>query len=1037
MSTTTAAHAAASSTPLSFPNRGTELHSDWMLPSWLIQRPAAPPASLIPLDAPAETHFRALQDSARDLGHGGVHDMRSVRSLSMRGPTGAGALYPTIVCLAHPGEHFAFLLSGGKLEPGAFLLASSPTWLFVQGGKMYLKQGLWFDGRLDRWFLDYFVEPRLVTYWMNFMTTPSGGRDDGVPLEDAAHDTPTSSSHRLEFVTNDKFHTRLLLFRAGISVPVSICFIQNRQDPLYHAMYDTPEVTSQLDSDPADPRILRVFRIPDKDDDDRKAFYKQCVAQFSEFAGSANLVVKPSGPHWMGSKGVSVHPIGDVDGIVNAMLEVTRKLYPGENMLVDSYLETLKPVNPVVKRDLTYTATYSPTLVKIATNIDHLHMLEQESGDPALVGDQIPRWPLSDFTFDSAFRVRVITVRTPWSVTAVGSPPLTGADWEVAEMVCAVGPSRVPLHGVNTTPQPLEATLRAWGIDDEQCTAIRDSLARDACEGAAAIVNWEKINILDKGRLRKGSQSDVFGFDFILSRRGAAIVPSCIEVNDHDCSYQATLLEFAYPSRRWRCGQAWAKLALTRSNQFIMNQKTILLVGAGYYSKMRFIQHLAQWGLKIVLLDQNGTHPAKSIVKQLVCVPGMNYHNDDHALAVKCLQAIQSAGLCSLDPASGSALPTVRSHKFDGVLCIWEDATVLAAMLAKQFGLVGNAIDIQLSCKNKSLTQQRLWAEQNEVDWRPRNALYASPTIVAHTEEEFLAALDQLGLPIVLKPPFGSSAVGVRVILTKDRGLAAYRKMAALLKEGEAAHSGSGLSFASTGVLMEPFLEGTEHDVDIVLQDGRVLFATVTDNGPTRLPLFAETSECLPSVAHPCHQESLLGAAAACCVGIGLRNGVYNVELKLAPSGPRLVEVNGRMAGFYCRDYILRVTGVDILLCAAQIVLGMRSYPFEAPKPREYLAGLQLFTNHHNLNPEKLKVLQRLHSEGTVILTQLEETIPAEEEYEEPFGNLACSSPTSVADACHMLETIMKALSLDKHLGSTSTLLRWMRDAPTQEDKMQ
>jgi carnosine synthase len=46
------------------------------------------------------------------------------------------------------------------------------------------------------------------------------------------------------------------------------------------------------------------------------------------------------------------------------------------------------------------------------------------------------------------------------------------------------------------------------------------------------------------------------------------------------------------------------------------------------------------------------------------------------------------------------------------------------------------------------------------------------------------------------------------------------------------------------------FIEGSEHDVDIVMFDGQTVAAFVTDNGPTRMPYFSETAAAMPSRLH-------------------------------------------------------------------------------------------------------------------------------------------------------------------------------------------
>jgi carnosine synthase len=63
-------------------------------------------------------------------------------------------------------------------------------------------------------------------------------------------------------------------------------------------------------------------------------------------------------------------------------------------------------------------------------------------------------------------------------------------------------------------------------------------------------------------------------------------------------------------------------------------------------------------------------------------------------------------------------------------------------------------------------------------------------------------------------------------------------------------------------------------------------------------------------------QRQLISAAEYCCRELGLHTGVYNVEMMMTSRGPRLIEVNGRMGGFYLRDWIRFVFGVDLMLCA-------------------------------------------------------------------------------------------------------------------------
>jgi carnosine synthase len=110
------------------------------------------------------------------------------------------------------------------------------------------------------------------------------------------------------------------------------------------------------------------------------------------------------------------------------------------------------------------------------------------------------------------------------------------------------------------------------------------------------------------------------------------------------------------------------------------------------------------------------------------------------------------------------------------------------------------------------------------------------------------------------------------------------------------------------------YIEGTEHDVDIIIFQRQLIAAFVSDNGPTRQGRFTETPVLMPSCLLPDREGQLVTAAYQCCTEIGLVDGVFNVEMKMTKTGPNLIEINARMGGFYLRNWILTCYGIDLLL---------------------------------------------------------------------------------------------------------------------------
>ena len=91
----------------------------------------------------------------------------------------------------------------------------------------------------------------------------------------------------------------------------------------------------------------------------------------------------------------------------------------------------------------------------------------------------------------------------------------------------------------------------------------------------------------------------------------------------------------------------------------------------------------------------------------------------------------------------------------------------------------------------------------------------------------------------MLKLEHGSSAVGVSLVSTKEELIKRYRETTTLLKD-EDDFGGIGLGFGNEMFVTE-FHKGSEHDIDLVLFDRKLVAAYISDNGPTNIPSFTGT----------------------------------------------------------------------------------------------------------------------------------------------------------------------------------------------------
>ncbi|XP_004713772.1 carnosine synthase 1 [Echinops telfairi] len=388
-------------------------------------------------------------------------------------------------------------------------------------------------------------------------------------------------------------------------------------------------------------------------------------------------------------------------------------------------------------------------------------------------------------------------------------------------------------------------------------------------------------------------------------------------------------------------------------------------------------------GRRLHLVESNPTHFASQLVHTFIHFD-VTEHRRDEENALLLADLVRARGL-----------------QLDGCFSYWDDCLVLTALLCQELGLPCSPPAAMRLAKQKSRTQLHLLGQRGPP-W-PAPALHAVPCCPLESESDVQRAVRQVPLPGVMKLEFGAGAVGVRLVEDAPQCHEHFARIAHDL-QGEADHPGIGLGWGNAMLLME-FVEGTEHDVDLVLFGGQLLAAFVSDNGPTRLPGFTETAACMPTGLAPEQEAQLVQAAFRCCLGCGLLDGVFNVELKLTGAGPRLIEINPRMGGFYLRDWILELYGVDLLLAAAMVACGLRPALPAHPRARGHLVGVMCLVSQHLQalsSSASQEALQALHERGVLRLNMLEEALMPGK-YEEPYCSVACAGPSPAAARCRLL----------------------------------
>ncbi|MFE5298147.1 acetyl-CoA carboxylase biotin carboxylase subunit family protein [Streptomyces sp. NPDC056632] len=249
--------------------------------------------------------------------------------------------------------------------------------------------------------------------------------------------------------------------------------------------------------------------------------------------------------------------------------------------------------------------------------------------------------------------------------------------------------------------------------------------------------------------------------------------------------------------------------------------------------------------------------------------------------------------------AAGETL--AARHTLAGVLTWNEPLLVHTAQLAEHLGLRTNTASVMENCRNKHATRRLLAAHRVPSARSGRVTDLLQATILA----------EAIGYPIVLKPAGQAGSVGViRVDNSED-----------LARAFDFTAAGAGLAGGqNTDVLVEEYLDGPEISVECVTQHGITHAVAVTRKKLGFEPYFEEIGHTVDAADPLLAQVAPIAAAAIRALGID--HGIQHVEMRLTPSGPRIIEVNGRIGGDLIGHLVRLATGLDLPRIAADLACG-------------------------------------------------------------------------------------------------------------------
>lgn len=340
-----------------------------------------------------------------------------------------------------------------------------------------------------------------------------------------------------------------------------------------------------------------------------------------------------------------------------------------------------------------------------------------------------------------------------------------------------------------------------------------------------------------------------------------------------------------------------SQLSEARPDAFVLTGSFLVVCRAPLY-----LTELARRGLKILLITPSAWREAALLAA-----------DDPHHPAA----AISEFAFVDGDVGrENSYLPGViaaarrwhEAYTLVGAYAVGETQVEPTGLLADALGLRGPGLRATRVCRNKFL--QRWYLPEFSPD-----------SLIVPAEERSGVDVDGLRYPVVVKPASRHSSSGVEAVEgpgTLRARLAAYP--------------------AHETVLVEEKVAGQEYSVESLVQDGRIIFASVTrkDTTDAHASTFVELSHTLPAGCPP-HDGVLLDANARSLAALGFRDGIAHAEWRIDGDGrPVLMEIAARTPGDgLCTLYEL-ATGVPLEPEIVRIALGEpAAYPAPARVARQ------------------------------------------------------------------------------------------------------
>ena len=228
------------------------------------------------------------------------------------------------------------------------------------------------------------------------------------------------------------------------------------------------------------------------------------------------------------------------------------------------------------------------------------------------------------------------------------------------------------------------------------------------------------------------------------------------------------------------------------------------------------------------------------------------------------------------------------AEHFDGVITFSEAAVVAVAAIAEALGLPGIGVEAALNSRNKYLMRQA---------YQRGGAPIPSYRYVAELAEA-LAAAEEFGYPVILKPTLGAGSYYVFKVHGPEEMAERFGEaQEGIAHLGDLLDDADGMDLGPNGLMVESFLDGKEYLIEGVAWDDEVYLGSVVDRITQEGDNFDDDVHHAPTTLSPEEVAKVHRAVTIAAHAQGLRRSVMHAEVRYHNGEPHLLEIAARVGG--------------------------------------------------------------------------------------------------------------------------------------------